>query len=295
MKNAVTPSSAAKGIACMVAGGVLLTLSDAIMKWLTGTYPVGQIIFLRGVFVSIPVGLLVQRFGGLSVLRVHNVRGQAARAGLTVVSAFLFFTGLSYLPLADTIAINFVGPLFITVLATPVLGERVGLRRWVAVSIGFAGVVLMLRPGAESIRWAALLPLGSALAGAGRDIITRRISVSESSTAMLTYTTLTVALAGLCTYPLGWVSFRAADVALLAVGGFVQGSAQYLMIEAFRSAEAAMVAPLKYLSLVWAVVIGFLVWGDLPDTWVAAGSVLVIGSGLFIWYRERRARQVHRD
>lgn len=282
-------SAPLRGIVYMVVGGALLTLNDAIIKWMTADYPVGQTLFLRGIFVFLPIVLIVRRTGGLAALRITSWKGQGTRAGLVVFSTFMFITGLSLLPLADAIAIAFAGPIFLTVLAVPLLGEQVGWRRWSAVSVGFLGVLIMLRPGADGLNWYALFPLAAALAGAFRDIVTRRISSTESSAAILLVTTSAVTLAGLASFPFtDWQMPSLSDLGLFAVTGIVLGGAHYLMIDTFRYAEAGLVAPFKYSTMIWAVLFGFAIWGDIPDRWIFAGSALVIGSGLYILHRETR-------
>jgi drug/metabolite transporter (DMT)-like permease len=277
-----------RGILFMVLGGALLTLNDAIMKGLTGGYPIGEIMTFRGLFVLIPIMLFLKPAGGLQALAIHNRKGQFIRAVLVVGSTFCFVTGLSLLPLADAIALTFAGPLFMTALASTMLGEFVGWRRWAAVLLGFAGVVIMLRPGAGAINWAAALPLGAALAGAFRDIITRQISATDSSISILVVTTGSVTLAGLATLPFGWVWPSSGDLMLLAGAGLLLAGAHYLLIEALRLAEVTVIAPFKYVSLIWATLFGFLIWGQWPDTWTWAGSALVVLSGLYILHREAR-------
>ncbi len=281
-----------RGILCMLGGGLLLTVNDAVMKWLTADYPLGQVLFLRGAFVFLPIALLTWQTGGFAALRVRNVPGQAVRAAAMICSSFLFIGGLSLLPLADAIALSFAGPLFLTALATPMLGERVGWRRWSAVLIGFAGVLVMLRPTGEALYWAALLPLGAALAGAFRDVFTRRIAVTETTIGILVVSTAAVTLAGLCTAPFGWQPLVARDIGLFALAGLLLGGAHYLMIESFRFAEVALVAPFKYASMLWATLFGFLVWGHLPDSWMLTGSAMVIASGLYILHRETRGSRM---
>jgi len=202
----------------MVVGGAFLTANDAVLKWLTGGYPTGQIMALRGLFVLLPIVFLVWRQGGVSSLRVASVRGQGFRAGLVVAGTFLFVTGLEYLPLADAISITFAGPLFITAMAAAILGETVGWRRWAAVFVGFSGVVLIMRPGSGAMQWAALLPLAASLTGALRDIVTRHLAGRESSVAILAVTTITVIFAGLLTLPFGWQPVAGPDVLLFALG-----------------------------------------------------------------------------
>jgi drug/metabolite transporter (DMT)-like permease len=272
----------------MLLGVILLVLNDALIKTLTLGYPVGQLLFLRGMFVMPWVLMLAYRAGGTRALRVINVRGQAWRGACVIAGSFLFVSGLRHLPLADAVAISFTGPLFITAMAPYALGERVGWRRRGAVLAGFLGVLIMARPGGEALQWAVLLPLGAALCGGVRDLITRRIARSETTVSMLFVTTTVVMLAGLATLPLGWAPLRAADLWTFAASGVLVAGAHYLTIEAFRHGEAALVAPFKYTTMVWAVLFGYLFFGDLPDTWTLAGAAVVLLAGLYILHRETR-------
>ncbi len=285
-RPAGTSIAPGRGIAFMLLGGALLTTNDAVLKWLTGDFPVGQIMFMRGIFVFLPVSLLVWRSGGPGVLRINSLRNHSLRASFLVASTFLFITGLGYLPLADAIAITFAGPLFITVLAPLLLGEHVGWRRWMAVLIGFTGVLVMVRPTGDVVQWAGLFPLGASLMGALRDVTTRKLSTSETSLSMLCFSTGVVVLVGAATVPFGWAPMTAKDVGLMALSGFLVGSAHFLLIECFRLAEAALVAPFKYFNMVWAALFGFLIWGHVPDTWTVTGAVFVIASVLYIMRRE---------
>lgn len=283
--------AAIRGILLMLVGGFILTVTDTLTKWLTTGYPVGQIMTIRSVFTLIPIAILAWRAGGLSALRITDFRLQTARAGCAVASGFLFVSGLAYLPLAECIALAFSGPLFVTALATPVLGEQVGWRRWSAVIVGFLGILVMLRPTGNAIQWVALLPLSAAFSGAFRDIFTRKIRVSESPVAILAFTTLAIAVAGLCTLPFGWQPVAIQDLLLMATTGILVGAAQYLVIQAFHQAEASLIIPFKYLTLIWGALFGFIVWGDVPGFWVVMGACLVVGSGLYIMHRETRSHR----
>ncbi len=275
------------GITCMLGGVALLTLSDAAAKWFTADYPVGEVVSIRALFILVFLALFAAARNGLSDLRVRSYRNHLLRGGFACASTLLFVMGLSLLPLADAIAVTFAGPLFITALAPLILLERVGWRRWLAVLIGFAGVLLMVKPSGDYVRFAVLLPLGAALAGSLRDLVTRRISIGESSTAILFSTNAIVLLAGLVFFPAGWRLPDVADFLLMGVAGGLMGAAHYLHIEAFRLAEAAVIAPFKYTNMVWGVLFGFVIWGHLPDRFVVVGSLVVIASGLYIFYRER--------
>ena len=286
-----SPSAASgvpRSILLMTAGCALLTVNDSIMKSLTVGYPTGETIFVRGLFVAIPIALLVVRGGGLHALRVTNLRGQLLRAALLAGSMFLFVTSLGFLPLADAIALTFAGPLILTAVAPWALGERVGWRRRCAVAVGFAGVLIMLAPGGEGLRWAALLPLGTALFEAARDIVTRRLVATESSLSLTACSLGFVTLCALATAGHGWRPMSVGDAGLLAMAGCCVSVAFILMTDAFRHAEASLVAPFRYSSVLWAMLIGAIAFGDRPSPAMLAGACLVVGSGLYILHREGR-------
>ena len=271
----------------MVSGNAFLTVNDAVMKWMAAGYPVGQIVFLRGMFLLGLVATVAVGWSGPQALRVHNLRAQSLRALLTVASTWMFVGGLALMPLADAIAVTFAAPLFVTAFAPVALGEKVGWQRWLAVVAGFVGVVVMLRPGA-ALRWEVLLPLGAALTYGLAQIITRQLVATESSLGTMAFTMFSVTVVAALTAPFGWQTPTAGDVALLAVAGLLLGSSHLLVIEAFRWAEASVAAPFQYSAVVWAVLLGVVVWGDVPDIWIGSGATLVIASGLYIWHRETR-------
>ena len=286
-----TSSAPGKAIVYMLLGTAVLTCNDAVLKWLIGGYSVGQIMFCRGFFIGIPLSILIWRAGGLASLKPHNPISHFLRAGLVIVGTFLFVTGLRYLPLTTAVAIAFAGPLFITALAQPLLGEQVGWRRWSAVFAGFIGILIIMRPGGAAIQWAALFPLCASFTGALRDILTRHISARETSVALLFYTSVGVTLAGLATVPFQWTSVPTMDWGFFALSGLLIGSAHFLMIETFRMGEAALVAPFKYSGVIWAALISFLVWDEIPDPGTSIGISVVIFSGIYILHRERIRKQ----
>ena len=280
-----------KGIGCMVLGGFFLTVNDAIQKWMTDDFPRGELLAVRGMFVMIPILFFAWRLGGLSALRIHSRRGQAVRAILVCTTSFLFITALSLMPLADAIALTFVSPLILTGLAAVALGEPVGWQRWMAVLVGFLGVIIMLRPGAGVVQWAAAFPLGVAFLGAVRDVVTRRMHDTESTIAIMFYSFLAVIVVYSATAVYGWKPISGPQLALFAVNGLVLGLAHFFLIEALRLTGAAVIAPYKYITMVWALLFGFVLWGDSPDAWMMVGGVLVVGSGLYILRRESRMKQ----
>ena len=278
-----------RGIACMVAGAGLLTVSDGFVKWLTDDYPVTQIIVIRGVFILLPMFILTWRLGNLSSLRVSKPGWQALRALLFTASVFLFLNGLRFNPLAINKAIAFASRLIITALAAPLLGETVGWRRWSAVLIGFCGVLVIVRPVGGSINLFALLPLATAVTSAFQDIITRRISDTESALSVLLCSTILVMLtASGFAFDGSWRMPTPIGFSMLILTGLLSGAAHYLLIETFVLAEVAVVSPFRYSALVWGLMIGYFVWGDLPTGSDWAGIIFIVGSGIYIIHRESK-------
>jgi drug/metabolite transporter (DMT)-like permease len=217
------------------------------------------------------------------------------RGLIGVAAAFTFFYAFKVMPLADAYAIAFASPLFITALSVPMLAEKVGLRRWTAVAIGFAGILVMLRPGATDL--AGFLSLGALAALAGTFfyavavLLIRKMSTTETNAAIILYSSLVGILAsGLVMIP-DFVVPTGPDLALLIATGVLGGCGHLAMTQAFRIAPAAVIAPFEYTAMIWAVVLGFWVWGDLPDAYILVGSVIVVASGLYIFRRETRAAE----
>jgi drug/metabolite transporter (DMT)-like permease len=235
----------------------------------------------------VPIVWIVWHTGGLVTLKVSSASDQCLRALLAAGSTVLVVTSLSVLPLAEVISLLFIAPLFVTALAKPLLRETVGWRRWAAVFVGFVGVLVMLRPGEDAFQVAALLPIAAAFLGALRDIVTRRISATEHTTAIATWSTLALAGTGFATLPFGWQPLDATDVGIAALAGLLFGAGHYLIIEGYKYAEAAVVSPYRYTDLLWAAIFGFILWGELPSLWLLAGAPLIIGSGVYMALHER--------
>jgi len=280
--------TAANGIGCMVAGCAFLMMSDAFSKWLTQTYSVGQVMSLRNVFVLIPLFLVVWYKGNFKELRVHSWRAQIFRSVFHVMPAILFVTSVSLLPLADVHAIGFAGPIFIAALSPLMLGEHVGWHRWTAIVIGFGGILIMLRPTGASFSLVGLIPLAAALTASFRDLITRRMSRTETSTSMLVVSSIAVVVAGACTMPFDWKPLTWISLLLFIGNGFVNACAHFLIIESYRLAQAPVVSPFKYSILLWATLFGYMIWGNVPDRWIIIGAIPVVASGLYILRREQK-------
>ena len=277
----------------MLTAGFCLTVQDAVVKWMTGDYPVGEIMAIRGFFALLFALPLLWLHGGIPALRLGHPGTHLIRVLCVIGTTVTFVTAMRYLPLATAITITFAGPLIITALAPRFLGEQVGWRRWAAVGVGFLGILIIFRPGIAGMEWAMLLPLSTAIIGAIRDLITRKLAVRDNPAGMLFYALLGVTIAGGVTLPMGWVMPTLTDMALFTFTGFMIGTAQFLLILAFRYAEAAIVAPFKYASVLWGGALGYVFWGDVPDIWVLFGALLIITSGLYILRRETRLKREH--
>jgi drug/metabolite transporter (DMT)-like permease len=284
------PATPARAFAYSLAAVFLLSLLDGVVKWLSTDYSAPQIAFLRYILgLGLALGM-TPRAGGWRALRTRRPFGHALRSALNILTMMIFFTGLKLLPLADCVALGFAGPLFMTVLSIPLLGERVGPRRWGALVVGFGGVLLMLRPSGR-FDWAMLLPLAAAFTYSLGVILSRQLSRTESTTSILFYYSVGVLLVTGAAMPWLWVTPSWTDLAIFGLAGVVGSFGQLCLTQAFRYGEVSALAPLEFTSLVWAVALGYVIWGELPGWPVLAGTALVIASSLYISHREaRRAR-----
>ena len=286
MRGPSRPRSAITGIAFMVAACAVVSLNDATVKWLSTELPVGEIVCLRAA-VAMSLGIVFAwRERGRVSFRVSSPRLQVLRGLLAAGGMFLFVAGLRHLPLADAVAILFAAPLFSFVLAIILLGEGLSARRVLAALVGFAGIVVMARPGTPHFTWVLLLPLGGALCGGLREVITRHLSHRDASSSTYLAGTAVVVLASLSSIAFGWELPNTEQLLLLALAGVLVGFAEYFMIEAYRNAEVTLVAPFVYTSMVWASLFGFLIFGAVPAPAVVAGAALIIASGLYLFRAE---------
>lgn len=275
------------GIMFMIAASALITMNDALAKLLAEALPVGQILFMRALAAFVPILIAVRYSGGLSAIRVRDPRSQALRSLFFTAATFCMVGGLAYLPLPLVVFLAGANPLFVTAFAPLLLGERVGWRRWSAVLVGFSGVLLIAAPtGERGLGLALLLPLGAALASAFADIVNRRMSATESSIAIVVCSTAGIALGGLVTAPFGWVAPDGPTLLLVLVAGLFQGSGFLCLVESFRHGEATVVAPFRYTTLVWGLMFGFLLWGDLPAASAMAGAGIILASTFYVYRRE---------
>jgi drug/metabolite transporter (DMT)-like permease len=230
--------------------------------------------------------LFALRDGGLKALRTRRPQAHLIRYLLVLTLSFSFFWALSQMKLVDAIAITFAAPIFISALSVLILKEPVGLHRWVAIGVGFCGVLIMLRPGMGVFQWAALVVIGSVLAYALLMITTRAFKSTESTASLILYPQLGMSLTGIFYAPLFWVTPNLGDLGLFALAGLFGSVGVMCLTHAFRLAPVAVVSPFEYSALIWATLLGFLLWNELPDIYTLAGAGFVISSGLYIIYRE---------
>lgn len=274
------------GIAWFQLAILCFGVMDAAIKYLTADFGTWQIMFFRGFFSLIPIAVLIRQSGGMATLRTRQPFSHVGRALVGIAAAFCFFYAYAIMPLADVYAIGFAGPLFMTALSVPLLGEKVGWRRWIAVLVGFAGVMVMLRPGEGLLTLTALIPLGAAAFYALTMLYIRVLARTESNAAITFYFVVTMsAVAGIAMIPdwrmpVGW------QWGLLVMVGVIGGVAQIAFTQAFRLTSPSLLAPFEYTAMIWAVLFGYLLFGDVPDRAIWIGSAIVIAAGLYIIHRE---------
>ncbi|MDX1604714.1 MAG: DMT family transporter, partial [Candidatus Competibacterales bacterium] len=269
---------------------LLLTCNDALAKYLTQSYPVLQVLWLRAIGFCIFTLLLIwRRRGGLrTVLRSQRPGLQLLRAGSMVLQMAVVMVSFWLLPLAEVTALLSAAPLVVAALAAPLLGERVGWHRWTGVLVGFCGVLLIVRPGGDLFGWPALLPLAGATLWGLYQIQVRIVSRHDSSDTTLLYTGLVVLAAFTVVAPWHWVDPAPLDWLWLLLLGLINSGAHYCMIDALGRAPASLLQPFVYSGIVWAALLGWLLFDDLPDGPSIAGMLLVAAGGLYVMYRERR-------
>nr|WP_298682837.1 DMT family transporter [uncultured Dongia sp.] len=274
----------------------IFTSMDSLIKYTSETYhyPTGELIFVRNLFAFLPLlGYMLVVEKRLQ-LKTTQPWGHVWRGVVGVSAMYCYFLSYQLLPLSDAIALGLSGPIFLTILSVPLLGEKVGWRRWSAVIIGFLGVMVMTRPGTGVFDPHALIPLLAAIFYALAMISIRKMSATEPPTTIVFYFTLFAMVASLFTLPLGlvdpdlaWQKPRAfSEIALLLLIGTMGGAAQIAMTIAFRRASVSVVAPFEYMALVYGFLLGFLLFNEMPDEYLIIGGAVVVGSGIYIIHRE---------
>lgn len=286
-----------RGMIAMTGAMASFVVNDALVKYASESLAGAQLIFIRGLFATVflllicaSMGLLV---GPRSRAREILHRPVLIRSALDAAATLVFLTALFHLPLANATAINMATPLFIALLAVLWMGERIGRGRWFVIGLGFVGVLLIVQPKADGFNGYALLCLFGTLLHAGRDLYTRKIHVEMPSILITVGTAVSVTvLAGLLSIVQGWKTLNLAHLGLLAAASVFLSAGYFLLIRAMRSGEISLVAPFRYMGLLVALAIGFVVWGEIPNGLAWGGIALLVGAGLFMLLSDRNSRRL---
>ena len=278
-----------RGALFMAVSMAAFTANDAITKTMVGTMNPGQVMFVRGVFATAMICVLAGSRGALRLPRQAAHPMVALRMVCELFATVTFLTALAYMPLANISSVLQALPLAVTMGAALFLGEGVGWRRWLAIAIGFAGVMVIVRPGFEGFNAYSLLALVTVLFCATRDLATRNIPDEVPTLLVSTVTTISVTLAGAALIaPFGgWTPMTTTETGLMFVTAVLVVIGYQFIIMAMREGDISFVAPFRYTALLWAILLGFLIFGDVPDAAMVTGAAIVVGSGLYTLYRER--------
>lgn len=280
-------SPASKAISFMIATIFLFSVMDVIAKSLSSSYDTFQVVWARYASqVVLAFVLLAPRLNTL--MRTRYIKMQLLRSAFLFAATMMFFNGIFLVGLAKSAAIMSANPLIITIVAMVVLGEAVGRRRLIAVSLGFIGTLIIIRPGTDVFTWQALLPLGAAFCYSGYAISTKFLGQEESPWTSFLYTALIGGVAASCIVPWYWTTPTLTDaVWMLAMGGF-GAVGHYFLIRAFMLADASLVAPFAYVGIIFAAIWGMIVFAEFPDAFTYLGALVIVSAGLYVWHRETR-------
>lgn len=288
MTTAPTTAANRRSIFMMIGGMACFVANDALAKYVSQGMPAAQLIFLRGCMATVLVLLVAQMLGATGRLGGVLQPRVALRAVVDACATVMYLLSLFHLPIANVTAINLAAPLFMTLFAFFFLRERVSGARWAAVVLGFVGVLCVVRPGRDGVNTWALLCLLGTVFHAARDLLTRRIDPAIPSIVITMATALAVTLlAGGLSLVQGWKPFTARELGWLALASAFLASGYFLLIQCMRQGEVSLTAPFRYSALLFAVLLGYAVWGDVPDAWAWAGIALLVGSGLYVVHSER--------
>jgi drug/metabolite transporter (DMT)-like permease len=276
------------GIAYMIAATALFAGSSAISKLLVVDYPIGEVLFSRCAVGFICVAAFILPSTGLAVFQTKKLGAHVLRSVSQCCSQTLILLAFSLMPLASATAINFSAPLFATLIAALLFKEPVGPARLLALAIGFGGVLLVTHPGADTFQIGSLFALGNAVLYGSVTVGVRRMTATESTETLTIYQLLLLTCFFALSLPFGFVAPSWADAVVMALNGMCNALGQYWWTRALHLAPTPAVAPFNYFSLVWALILGFIVWGDIPSIMLLIGSTIVVASGLFLLWSETR-------
>jgi len=261
------------------------SVMDLLVKW-SSDYPTGEVLFFRGFFGLLPTYFLIPKHKLKTFYTTTRSKEHLFRCLMGLMALIAIVVALRELPLAVVVSLSYAAPLFITVLSIFLLSEKVGVFRWVAVLIGFIGVIIIAEPGFKGMNYLYFLPLIFCIGMAFVTITIRKLSSTEPIWLISIFFTITISIAGLATIPMGWIMPNFQDFILLALIGVTGGSANLFLTQSYKLSEVSLVAPLKYLALIFAIIFGYLIWNEIPTVKTLIGASLVIFASLIIFKRE---------
>jgi drug/metabolite transporter (DMT)-like permease len=276
------------GILYMIIASALFAGSSAISKLLVVTYPVGEVLFTRCAVGLVCVAVFILPRLGLSVFETRKIGSHVVRSVSQTCSQTFILIAFSLMPLASAVAINFSAPLFATLVAAVLLKEVVRPERWIALVVGFLGVLLVTHPGVGTFQVGSLFALGNAVLYGSVTVGVRRMTATESTETLTMYQLLLLTCFFALSLPFGFVAPTWSDAGMMVFNGMTNALGQYLWTRSLHLAPTSAVVPFNYFSLVWAMMLGFVVWGDIPSLPLLAGSAIVVASGLFLLWSETR-------
>lgn len=277
-----------RGALLMIAAVASFTVLDSTAKSLTQDLPVAEVVWARYLFSLLLFPLMFPGFHLRTALHTDRPWLQIGRALLLVGGTASIFLAVHYLPLAETYAVSFVSPFLVALFAMVLLGERVSARRWVAIAVGFVGVVVIIQPGSGIFSWAVIFPLTMAVCWALYQVVTRLLSATEPPLTTLFFTMLVGAVATTPIVPIIWVTPAPRTWVLMVFMGLIGLIGQLLLIKAFAIAESSLLAPFAYTQIIWATLIGYVFFDDLPSVATIVGAAVVVASGLALMTASRR-------
>ena len=261
------------------------SVMDLLVKW-SSDYPTGEVLFFRGFFGLLPTYFLIPKNKLKTFYTTTRSKEHLFRCLMGLMALIAIVVALRELPLAVVVSLSYAAPLFITVLSIFLLSEKVGIFRWLAVLIGFIGVIIIAEPGFKGMNYLYFLPLIFCIGMAFVTITIRKLSSTEPIWLISIFFTITISIAGLATIPMGWIMPNFQDFILLALIGVTGGSANLFLTQSYKLSEVSLVAPLKYLALIFAIIFGYLIWNEIPTVKTLIGASLVVLASLIIFRRE---------
>ena len=261
------------------------SVMDLLVKW-SSDYPTGEVLFFRGFFGLLPTYFLIPKDKLKTFYITKRSKEHLFRCLMGLMALIAIVVALRELPLAVVVSLSYAAPLFITILSIFLLSEKVGIFRWLAVLIGFIGVIIIAEPGFKGMNYLYFLPLIFCIGMAFVTITIRKLSTTEPIWLISIFFTITISIAGLVTIPIGWIMPNFQDFIFLALIGVTGGSANLFLTQSYKLSEVSLVAPLKYLALIFAIIFGYLIWNEIPTVKTLIGASLVILASLIIFRRE---------